>query len=397
MSVSLSLATAPKWLKKFPRWMRVLWPQWPIAVILALSGLFNILSGFQYEVPAAGQSEAFSEMARSFAILGKNTQMVVGGALILVGIGLLWRLRSAWSFAVLLLGITIGINISLSRWGISLILPSLMLITMIVLQHHFTRQTVLANYLLSVSSILAVLSYGTFGAYRLGTGFDPDISNLTSAFYYTVITLSTIGYGDFTPDTAETRLFVVSLIVAGMSIFATVIVSTLGPAISRQLGRILTPTEKKMKLKDHVILVGEGLIARNTAQELANRNIPFIQVIEKDGEPFIQEYPSIQGDGSNFDTLKKAGIKDARMVIAALDDDGENAFISLVAKDINKNVQILAVASSAREIHLLKLARADMVFAPAAVGSRLLANLVEGNEISGEFQDLLEGQPSSSS
>ena len=81
------------------------------------------------------------------------------------------------------------------------------------------------------------------------------------------------------------------------------------------------------------------------------------------------------------------------MVIAAREDDGENAFISLVAKDLNPQVQVLALASSAGAIGRLKLAQADLVFAPSAVGGRLLVNLVEGNNISPEFQDLLEGEP----
>jgi voltage-gated potassium channel len=80
------------------------------------------------------------------------------------------------------------------------------------------------------------------------------------------------------------------------------------------------------------------------------------------------------------------------MVIAAREDDSENAFIVLAIKDMNPKVPVLAVASSPVSIRRLKLARADMVFSPAAVGSRLLAGLVEGNEILPEFRDLLEGQ-----
>jgi voltage-gated potassium channel len=81
------------------------------------------------------------------------------------------------------------------------------------------------------------------------------------------------------------------------------------------------------------------------------------------------------------------------MVIAAREDDGENAFIALGAKDLNPKVRVLAVASSALSIRRLKLARADLVFSPVAVGSRLLADLVEGKQIFPEFHDLLEGHP----
>jgi len=91
--------------------------------------------------------------------------------------------------------------------------------------------------------------------------------------------------------------------------------------------------------------------------------------------------------------LRQAGIEHARMIIAARDNDGDNAFISLGAKDLNPEVHVLAVASSAQSIRRLKLARADLVFSPAAVGSRLVADLVEGNQIEPAYRDLLEGHP----
>jgi len=61
-------------------------------------------------------------------------------------------------------------------------------------------------------------------------------------------------------------------------------------------------------------------------------------------------------------------------------------------ESLNPNITVLVVASSARSIRRLKLARADCVIASAAVGSRLLANIIEGNPIPGEFRDLLEGK-----
>jgi voltage-gated potassium channel Kch len=68
-----------------------------------------------------------------------------------------------------------------------------------------------------------------------------------------------------------------------------------------------------------------------------------------------------------------------------------NAFIVLAVKEMNPRVPVLAVASSTISLRRLKLARADLVFSPAAVGSRLLADLVQGNQILPQFRDLLEG------
>ena len=238
-----------------------------------------------------------------------------------------------------------------------------------------------------------ILTYGTLGAYLLGSGFKPNITNLTTGFYFTIITLSTVGYGDIIPETTETRMFVLSLLVVGLSIFATVFASTLGPIISGELALIFNPKGKKLKLVDHVILVGEGAIAKNTAEELIERDILFVQVIADNSEAPEHQCPIVRGDSSEDTVLKEAGIEKARLVIAARDDDVENAFISLAAKDLNPEIRVLAVAGSARSIRRMKLARADLVFAPVAVGSRLLANLVEGSSIPAEFQDLLKGRP----
>ena len=246
----------------------------------------------------------------------------------------------------------------------------------------------------SLSGILAVLAYGVFGTYLLRNDFQPPIQtgDWTTAFYYTIITLSTVGYGDIVPRTPEARWFAMSLLVIGLGVFASAIASALGPKISGELQRMFNPKEKTMEPKNHVILVGEGSIARNTAKELKQRGVAFVQIVAAKTELACEaEHQVIEGDATDDDVLQQVGIQHARMVIAAREDDGENAFIALVAKDLNPNVKLLAVASSALSIRRLKLARADLVFSPAAVGSRLLADLVEGNQISPAFQDLLEG------
>jgi voltage-gated potassium channel len=144
-------------------------------------------------------------------------------------------------------------------------------------------------------------------------------------------------------------------------------------------------------LEKHIILAGEGSIAVNTAVELEKRKLSFVRIrsgVENATPPGEDD---IIGDPTDEAVQLKAGIRKAVMVIAAGDNDGDNAFITLLAKDLNPEVRVLAVANAINAIRRLKLARADLVFAPAAVGSRLLANLAEGDQISDEFRDLLEG------
>ncbi|MGA7802684.1 MAG: NAD-binding protein [Gammaproteobacteria bacterium] len=369
-----------------------LWPQWPLAAALVLSGALNIMGGLRYHLTALNTVATFNGVGQALSALGSTTQVILGITLVVVGIGLVWRLHTAWAFGVLLLIVTVGVNAVRHQWGPSLLVPGVLLLAMLALRNHFTHRTVLANYLISTVSILAILAYGSVGAYLLGSGFRPRITDLQSGLYFTIVSLSTVGYGDIVPVSGEARMFVVSLLVAGLSIFATAIASSLGPVISGELARIFTPKGRTMKPHDHVILVGEGPIACNTARELTERGVPFVQVVAAGAVPPMPDKAAVTGDSSEDAVLLEAGIDKARMVIAARDDDGDNAFIALAAKDLNAAVRVLAVAGSARSIRRLKLARADLVFAPVVVGSRLLADLIEGGAIPDEFHDLLEGQ-----
>jgi len=383
-----------KWPRLFERQQLLdLWPQGPLAVIVILAGTFNIVDGLHLPLSLRGRLSELTGLGESLSALGGTMQAILGLLFVVAGIGLLRRLTSAWTLSVLLLVVMLGIHIARSTWGINFAVEVLLLGALFFVRRHFTRRTAFASVVLSLSSILAVLLYGVFGSYLLGKGFNPPILDFQTAAYFSITTLSTVGFGDIVPKTPEARWFVVSLLVIGLGVFASAIATVFGPKLSRELNRLFNPTEKIMDLKNHVILVGDGPIARNTAKELKQRGIAFVQIFATSPAPEQAVEHGLTGDATSESVLRQAGIEHARMVIAARENDGDNAFIALGAKDMNPNVHVLAVASSAQSIRRLKLARADLVFSPAAVGSRLVADLVEGNQIEPAYQDLLEGHP----
>jgi voltage-gated potassium channel len=274
-------------------------------------------------------------------------------------------------------------------WGLALEVA--ILTVLILTRRHFMRRTAMASIVFSLTNIFAILAYGILGSYLLGAGFNPEIHDLNTACYFSVTALSTVGFGDIVPVTSEARWFVVSLLVLGLSVFVGTIASVLGPTISKQLERLFDPNKKSMDLKNHIILIGKGSIAMNTADELKRRGVPFVQIVQVKPDGWSPDRPVIEGDATDGEVLKSAGIQCARMVVAAREDDSENAFIVLAIKETNPKITVVAVASSAISLRRLKLAHADMVFSPAAVGSRLLADLVQGEQILPEFRDLLDG------
>jgi voltage-gated potassium channel len=369
--------------------LAALLPQVPLALALWFVGAMNILDGLG--LAKLRSFTALDSLEESLSAVGGTAEVILGIMLLVAGIGLLRRLSFAWTLAVLLLVITVAVRLAQAKRGFGLGLQVIMLTALILTRGHFTRRTAMASVVFSLTNILAILAYGILGSYLLGKGFSPEIHDLNTACYFAVTSLSTVGYGDIVPVTSEARWFVVSLLVIGLSVFASTIASVLGPAISQQLDRLFNPKEKIVEPKDHIILIGKGSIAMNTAAELKQRGIHFVQIVTTKPEAGAAEHRIIEGDATSEEVLKQAGIQHARMVIAAREDDSENAFIVLAIKEMNPGVPVLAVASSAISLRRLKLARADMVFSPSAVGSRLMADLVQGNQILPEFRDLLEG------
>lgn len=373
--------------QRWRRWLKTVWPSQLLGTTLLVSGAVNVLVGVRHSLGGLG---GLSTLASSLGAVGATGQAILGGALALIGIGLFWRLRAVWAFALLVLAITAGANVARHHWGIDLVLPLAVLGCLWATRDHFGRRTAAASILVSLISIVGTLAYGVIGSYVLGRGFHPQIADLISALYFTLVTLSTLGYGDIVPVTSETRIFVVTLLVIGLSVFATAIASTLGPLISGELSFILGSRKAKMEANNHIILVGEGTFAHVTARELVQRGVSFVQLLAPGAEPLTPDRPVVRREPDEESGLRKAGIERARMVIAAHDDDGRNAFTTLLAKNIDPRIKVIAVASSSRSMRPLELARADIVFAPALAGGRLLADLAEDSDIPEQFRDLLQ-------
>ncbi len=372
-----------------------LWPHVPLALALVLMGALNLLDGYNVPLPELKGDEALNELAQSLSALGGTAQIILGSMMFVAGLGLIWRLVSAWTLAVLLLVIAVGVNVAKANWGLSLVLEGGLLVGIASARSSFNRRTVFASLLLSLSGILAILAYGIFGSYLLGKGFNPPIKDLGTACYFTVVSLSTVGYGDIVPVRPEARWFVMSLLVVGLGVFATAIASVLGPKISGELNRLFNINDKIMEPKEHVILIGDGAIARNAAEEFMLKKVPLVRIVPGPGSETRMETSVVFGDAGEDDVLLRAGIQKAKLVIAALDDDSENALITLGVKHLNPGVQVMAMASSPKSMKRLKLAHADLIVSPAAIGGRMVASLAQGQDLPDMFQDLLEKHPAS--
>lgn len=206
--------------------------------------------------------------------------------------------------------------------------------------------------------------------------------SLLTAIYMTIITLTTVGYGDLGMSDAG-RTFTVIFIIVGISIFAYGLSSMVAFIIEGELSDALR--RKKMenaisKLRNHYIICGAGDTGIHIIKEFAQMKTNFV-VIEQDSERIqhlleTHEFLYIEGDSTNDETLLKAGIDKATGLVICLSDDKNNLFVVLSARELNPNLKIIskAVELSARE--KLHKAGADEVILPDAIGGLRMASVI---------------------
>lgn len=362
-------------------------PHVPLAVLVGATGVLQILrtSGSLQRLVATGGHPLVS-LAGGLGIpeIRGAPQEAIGGLLILVAIGLLWRSRLAWLIALLLAFATVALELSpLSTASRSLeIFSVVVLLFLLVSRRSFTRVTLATATLFALMGVLVTLGYGVIGSYVLGSGFTPRISTFVDAVYFTVVTMATVGYGDITPHTADARLFTVSLIVLGLAVFATSLPAIVAPLIDKRMMNLLQPRKRKMKRASHVIVVGDGPLARDSARALAARGLQVTSILsQKPDAEADQPDDFVVGDGSDTETLRRVNVAESRAVLALSEDDSYNAFVILAAKELNSSLRTVAAVSDTHNTGRVARTRPDVLLALSQLGGELLAMALSGEEI----------------
>lgn len=207
---------------------------------------------------------------------------------------------------------------------------------------------------------------------------------ITQAFYMTIITISTVGYGEVRPLTAAGELFASFLIILNFGIFAYGLSVFSYYVINGEIFKKmhLSIIRKRIdQLENHVILCGYGRYGMEVSQNFLHHNMPFVVV---ENNPVVIETIQksegkilyIQDDATHDDALQLAGIKKAKALITALPDDSDNLFIVLTARQLNPRINIISRTSSYRSQRKLQLAGADHVIMPEQIGGFYMATLV---------------------
>lgn len=368
----------------------------PHGLLAALTALFAVIKILQ-GLPPSLQFSLADVVGRGHATLARAAlhgvpSAVFGAFVLILAAGLALRSRFAWAMVILMLAANLFLSVSHTAAvsGLMLGYNALLLLLLLAAYQVFSRSSLASGTLFAVTSMVAVLLYGVFGSYRLGADFNPPITDFPTALYFSVETMSTVGYGDITPRTVEARLFVVSVIVLGISVFAASLSAVLVPLINRRIARLLGAKEEGMQRSGHFIIVGDTALARNTYQALRERK-QHVTFVQSSADARVEEGADlVVGDASDLEVLREAGAQHAKAVLALSDDDSANAFVVLAMRELAENVKTVAAVNRSRNLASLKRVHPDLIIAPQILGGEMLAMALSGEQLdSGDLLDRL--------
>ena len=242
--------------------------------------------------------------------------------------------------------------------------------------NQFEQQTS-RTFRIALALVFIVFVVGFLGFHFIeGYGF-------VDSFYMTVLSVSTVGFEVVRPLSPLGKVFVSLLIIVSLGSFAFV-----GSTIVRFFfdGEFVKKLKNSRvskrieKLTDHVIICGYGRNGEQTALELTDHNHPFVIIERRENVILrIQEDPNllfIQGDATNEEVLRTAGIDRAHALIATTPNDADNMFVVLTARSMNPNLTIVSRASEIGSDTKLRRAGATNVIMPERMGGQRMARLV---------------------
>lgn len=358
-----------------------------VAVLSVATGLANIATGEALTGPLAAYVPRSVQQTAGF------TGTITGFMMLVALYGLRRRLRAGWYATVLLLPVTAAQGL-LQSSSLSYPLVALSLAALVVVvanRRTFDRGLDLApTQWAALAAVLGAQLYGTVGSYALREHFD-GIDSLTDAFWYTLVTGSTVGYGDITPNSFQGQVFGMSLLLLSVASFAVALGVLLTPAIEARLTRALgrmTDTNLDL-LENHILVLGYGELTEPILEELApEATVLVITPDETRARALVdRDVEVLTGDPSDEEVLHRANVEAARAAVAATTSDAEDALAILTARQLNPGLRIVAAATDRENADKLRRAGADTVISPTVIGGHLLAESALGDEDTEELED----------
>ena len=234
--------------------------------------------------------------------------------------------------------------------------------------------------------LVVVVIGGGAGYYVIGGGQ----WSMVDCIYMTVITVTTVGYGEVLRDMEAVpyaRAFTMVLLVFGTGsivYFASMVTAFI---IEGDLQNVLFASrmKKRMKrMKDHVVVCGAGSTGRHVIEELLTTGVPVVAIDVREGElrEIAEKFPRAEfsylvGDATDDDVMAQTGLERARGLVAALSSDKDNLYLTVSARQTNPGARVVARCAELSHVEKIKKSGADAVVSPNFIGGmRLVSELL---------------------
>lgn len=238
--------------------------------------------------------------------------------------------------------------------------------------------------------VLLAISLGTLG-YIVIEG-----ESFFTSLYMTVITITSVGYGEMFELSTAGRILTMLLCVIGLIVMFGSVALLTSTLVEAQLPLIWQQNRMNQRIKqldNHIIICGAGDMAHVIMDEMVQNDQDFV-VVEKDLDVFeelLEFHPNIaafHGDATDDDILLEVGIERANGLISTLPTDAENLFVCLAARELNQDLQIVTRIDEQSNRKRMEKAGANGVISPRVTGGVRMANLVLQPEIV-SFMDVI--------
>jgi voltage-gated potassium channel len=225
----------------------------------------------------------------------------------------------------------------------------------------------------AVSLLVLIVAIGTIGFAVL----EPTLrDNYFESFWLTIVTVTTVGYGDVVPMTEEGKALAVMILLSGVGAGIYTLTLVFQLVVTDKLRAELGLPPRRTRMKDHYIVCGYGMVGRQVVEQLSCKNEKFL-IIERDRdkvEMLVDKgFEVLHGDAEDEETLIKANISSAQGLITTM-RDGQNLVAIIAAKNLNPSLYIVSEVEEDKNIGKLKRVGADLTINCHEMGAKIMVD-----------------------
>jgi len=362
----------------------------PIAMsaVMALNGFANLATGlgsFLGWSPALDRVPLYLRLSPIVRTSGIIT-VLLGAVLLVLGKGLYERRRRSWRASLIVLGLLLANNVSRNLYRgtapPTAWVTLLLILGLLVFRKHFrvrSETTLGYGQVVALISVVFAMGYAIVGSYLIRDQFN-GIGTWSDAVYYSIVTYSTVGYGDITPRTETAKVFTATVIPVGLAAFAMAITALIGPAVERQMKGVLNLMQRINQATNHVIVCGYSNVSETAIEEMQKQDICYLVIDDREelvAQLRAKGHDALAADATRRETLMDANVYSATAVMATFDSDATNMLVAVTARELRDShaktdFRIVVRIEDEENIEKARRVGADEVVSPSTLGGELM-------------------------